>query len=862
MSGAREPLPPHALAKLLASARAAAPEQAEPSSAAPRLGRYRLGRELGRGGMGIVYAAIDEELGREVALKVLSLPPGANEELRRRFVFEAQACARLNHPNIAAIYEASDELIAMQLIDGPPLSAHRGESPRRIARWIADAARAVQVAHEHGIVHRDLKPQNLLLEGERIFVTDFGLAKALDIEDPISRSGHLLGTPAYMAPEQAQGAAHLVDARTDVWGLGATLFDLLAGRPPFAERDALALLRRLAHDEPPRLRSVCRSAPRELDLIVARCLQRESAQRYPSALALAEDLERWLEGRPVQARPPGFAYRAQKLLARHPRTAALATSALLALLVVGLLAWSERRARGASDAALALSSRVEAALADAEMLRRLGASEEEARARLEDGLRACEEFLRAHVAPQAQHLRGRLLAASARSAEAESCFELALTGDPALVEARFELCCSRARTLFAQSAASERWSGLEIEEELAPELRATRRSLLRDLAQVVAESVRLRRPDAAYARALQAWLAGDRASARRELGEAQRFDPTHREAALALSRLELAEGQGDAAWALAMQAIDLQRGFAPAYLARSTRIDPVERALRQIELSAADQRVESGDASAEALRERGAARLRLFDVEGALADLERVISEHPSDAAAYAHLGLVHARQAASRGSDAHAAALSDWERSREALDRSLVLDPALVEAWNNRGVAELERARRLEAIGRGSEADAARQRAEADFARAIELQPSSLLALLNRARGSQRRAEDAATAKRWDEAELHAAEAERDLSAAASAHPRDLEAQLAAAELASLRATIATQRHRERALRAHDRAVELAPKDPLPRGLRGLFHARIGEIAAARADLEAALALRPAERWRALLERELEALR
>ncbi len=858
MSRRGEQLPEHALGRLLAAAREGAAEAAEPT----RIGRYRVERELGRGGMGVVYAARDLELGRAVALKVLALPPGASEELRRRFVFEAQACARLDHPHIAAIYEATEEFIAMQLVDGGPLSAQRGAGDRRIARWIADAARAVHLAHEHGIVHRDLKPQNLLTDGARVFVTDFGLAKALDVEDPISRSGHLLGTPAYMAPEQARGEAHRVDARTDVWGLGATLFDLLAGRPPFAEKEPLALLRRLAHDEAPRLRSVRRAAPRELEAIVTRCLQREPAQRYPSALALAEDLERWLDGSPVRARPPSAVYRLRKLLARHPLAATLSVLAVLALLVVGLLAWSERRARGASDAALALSARVAAALADAEMLRRLGAPEAEAEARLEEGLRACEEFLRAHEVPQAQHLRGRLLAASARPSEAEQCFMRALAADPSLVESRYELIRVRARALFAQSAASGAWSGIEDEGALAPELLPARRALVADLAIVVEQAERLPRSDAAYARALCAWFEGERMRARRALEEALRFDPVHREASLALSRLELAEGQGDAAWALAMQAIDLQRGLAPAYLARSTRVDPVTRALRQIELSAAEERIASGDLSPEALRERGAARLRLADVEGAFADLARVIAERPDDAAAHAHLGLVHARRAAARGGADPSSALADWERSRQALDQALVLDPALVEAWNNRGVAELERARCLEALARPEEARAARQRAEDDFARAIALQPSSLLALTNRARSAQRRAEAAARDSRWDEAEQLAMEAERDLDAATRAHPADLEAQLASAELASLRAEIAIARHRERARRAHDRAVELAPEDPLPRGLRGLFHARSGAADAARADLEAALALRPSERWRALLERELAALR
>src|SRR5262245_45437513 len=173
--------------------------------------------------MGIVYEAEDRELGRRVALKVL--PDGEESaELRARFAREAQAAARLAHPNIAAVHDATPRWISMQLVDGRPLSEVPSSERRRIVALVRDAARAVQHAHDHGIVHRDLKPSNLLVAGDHVWIVDFGLAKNAAADASISVSGSILGTPAFMAPEQARGRHDSADARTDVYGLGATLY--------------------------------------------------------------------------------------------------------------------------------------------------------------------------------------------------------------------------------------------------------------------------------------------------------------------------------------------------------------------------------------------------------------------------------------------------------------------------------------------------------------------------------------------------------------------------------------------------------------------------------------------------------------
>ena len=286
-------LPPEARARLLADARELAGPAAELLH-----GRYRILRELGRGGMGVVFEAEDVALRRRVAVKRLVLREAAGPGLAEPVLREARAAARLDHPNIAAVHDAYPDAIVMQFVDGRPLSEHERPPVRELVAWIRDAARAVHHAHEHGIVHRDLKPHNLMIAGERVVVTDFGLAKELAVDTSLSLSGSVLGTPAYMPPEQAGGRAREVDARSDVYALGATLYDKLAGRPPFAEKDLVALLRAVVGDSP-------RRSPRS---------------RGCRDLALVVQVSREGEGAPLRQRGPG-ARRRPRALARRARGA-------------------------------------------------------------------------------------------------------------------------------------------------------------------------------------------------------------------------------------------------------------------------------------------------------------------------------------------------------------------------------------------------------------------------------------------------------------------------------------------------------------------------------------------------------------
>ncbi len=289
-----------------------------------RVGTYIKTQKLGEGGMGEVWKAWDTKLQRWVALKLVKR---ADADEAARFRREALTAARLNHPNIAAVYEATDAWIAMQLIDGATLAVHPRNNPRELVDLVRQAAEAVHFAHRAGVIHRDLKPQNLMIQSGHLYVLDFGLARSTHVKSSFSVSGFIAGTPDYMSPEQARGRSD-VDARADVWALGATLYELLADRPPFQEANLYSLLLKVIEDEPKPLRAIRPTIDAELDTIVGKCLQKEPAQRYATAANLAADLKRWLDGEPILAHAPSITYRLRKSLSKR--------KAVLAMALVGL----------------------------------------------------------------------------------------------------------------------------------------------------------------------------------------------------------------------------------------------------------------------------------------------------------------------------------------------------------------------------------------------------------------------------------------------------------------------------------------------------------------------------------------------
>jgi serine/threonine protein kinase/tetratricopeptide (TPR) repeat protein len=292
-----------------------------------QLGSYRILEEIGRGGMGVIYRARHAPSRRIVALKRILNYHSDSQETLRRFQREATAAASLDHPNILPIYDvgATDDglpFFSMKFAAGGSLLEAKEsfrDSPRRSVQLIATVARAVDYAHGRGILHRDLKPGNILLDGRgEPMVSDFGLAKWLDTASELTQALTVFGTPGYIAPEQAENAAVDLTPAADIYSLGAVLFELLSGRPPFLGEHAVSVLRQAAENDAPKLRSVVSKASRDLETICARCLERDPNLRYQSAAALSEDLDRWLEGRPVKARPVSPPERLYRWTRRNP----------------------------------------------------------------------------------------------------------------------------------------------------------------------------------------------------------------------------------------------------------------------------------------------------------------------------------------------------------------------------------------------------------------------------------------------------------------------------------------------------------------------------------------------------------------
>jgi eukaryotic-like serine/threonine-protein kinase len=303
--------------------------------------RYDLIKEIARGGMGVVYRAVQHGSQRQVAVKMILAEQAATPGMMDRFRAEAEAVASLDHPHILPIYEIGETegrpFYSMKFADGGTLRERAAEfgEPREAARLIATLARAVHHAHERGILHRDLKPGNVLLDGaeRRAFVSDFGLAKWIGRESRLTLAQSALGTPHYIAPEQAAGNSTKLTAAADIYSLGAILYELLAGRPPFAGDTALDTLR-LAREMPaPPPRKFKPSVPRDLEVVCLKCLAKDPAARYASAAALADDLERWLEGHTIMARPATVVERSWLWTKRNRALAGLSLALAVALLL-------------------------------------------------------------------------------------------------------------------------------------------------------------------------------------------------------------------------------------------------------------------------------------------------------------------------------------------------------------------------------------------------------------------------------------------------------------------------------------------------------------------------------------------------
>ena len=331
-----------------------------PGGVAQTIGDYELLERIGRGGMGVVYKARQIALNRFVALKLISAGEFASPHLIQRFHREAEAAANLNHPNIVPIYETGElngqHFYSMHLIDGVGLDRHisrdgfsfgqpkDGAGPttrvwqEQIARIMLKVARAVEHAHQHGVLHRDLKPGNIILDQDgEPHLTDFGVAKLIEGDSSgLTASGAVIGTPSYMAPEQAAGAGKRITTAGDIYSLGAVLYTMLTGDPPFRANTPVETLRQVVDQEPKHPSTLIDGLDADLSTIAMKCLEKEPQRRYASASALAEELERWLRKEPILARPVSTGERFWRWCRRNPKLAAFATATATLLLVIAV----------------------------------------------------------------------------------------------------------------------------------------------------------------------------------------------------------------------------------------------------------------------------------------------------------------------------------------------------------------------------------------------------------------------------------------------------------------------------------------------------------------------------------------------
>jgi tetratricopeptide (TPR) repeat protein len=709
--------------------------QAARSAEGDLLERYELRHELGRGGMGVVHEAYDRELDRVVAIKLLAGVAGLSADLRARFLREARAAARLSHPNIAAVHDATADAIVMQKVEGTTLDRHPARDPRTLAALVRDAALALHYAHIQGVVHRDVKPANLMVEPgppPRVVVTDFGLAKETAIDTALSSSGSVLGTPQFMAPEQARAAP--ADARSDVYSLGASLYACLAGRAPFEASDVVTLLRAVADEEP---RPLGREVPRDLATIVRKAMAKEPARRYPSALAFASDLERWLSGLPVEARPPSVTYLVRRALSRRRGVVLGAFLAASLALIVFLPAWHAARARERlAEEALALSDFVAATLQNVRTYRDIGL-DRDADESLSRAIERCESFLtqRAEIGRVYDFL-ARLREQTGDRAGAAAAFDRALELDPALATVRVD------RGVLSALRHGDHVARQDLE---AVELDELRDAALADLAVLEEAGAGLTAAEVLFARAMRSYLSGERAQAERELLDVVGLDDLHIDALLTLSRLYVAEHRDEEAMRYSVKAADLMRCHRATY-----------RAQRHVGAP-------TGAAPDVPFR-------LLVGLDELTHDFAAARIAYPSATFGLAARGSDGLRDAAFEfGRGERAEALRILEIAAREFDGALGSEER-AELWIDRGVCHALRARVLDAAGRHGDARLAVRAAEEDYARAAALAPGHPALATAQGVLALRAANIAALEGRAEEARAHVEAATLALERAAAA--------------------------------------------------------------------------------------------
>jgi tetratricopeptide (TPR) repeat protein/predicted Ser/Thr protein kinase len=674
----------------------AAQRKPEPAPQLPegvKIGKYALVREIGRGGMGVVYEAEDPDLRRRVALKVLKedvSDPAAAERLRR----EAAIAAQLRHPNIIAVHEVGTTkprtgpplpFIAMELVEGRTLAdllEERKTGRTALLRILEDMARAVAHAHAGGVVHRDLKPANVIVDKDgRCYLGDFGIARAATFRTRLTEARYIVGTPEYMAPEQVEDRPDDVGPATDIHALGVMLYEILTGQRPFRAESPVALLRKIATDEPVAPSRLVAALEPELELICLKALEKEAGRRYPSAEAFAADLERFREGKSISVRRSGLLGRLWRRLLRRKRSVAIAAAgaAVLLLVVAALGAWGRRERR---EALRQLKERMETSLHATLELRRAG-DLPRMKAFARESLEACAAAAARYPSLAEPHaLRGRMDRVLMDDAAAMAEQETALRLDPGCDRARYERMVLRSRLLRRREdeLTDRAWRGLGqrlLEDPSAKvraeDLRVPPKDQLGKADPEVAELRRLQEEDL---RRLEESSAGELREAevacarglanrsRPRLREALAREPALEEAVEALARLEMDEGRYEQAVAVWSGGVLADQGCLTHLLGRG------EARLRR-----GQQILQRGDDPSETLI-------------AAVGDFTLALEKDPRLDAALRARGVAHFLLGLSIGWSRLDDATRQFQAAAEDLGRALDLNAQAPETWMWRGIA------------------------------------------------------------------------------------------------------------------------------------------------------------------------------
>jgi len=870
-----------------ATSPAALPEPAEVSRAAPsdRFGKFVRVSRLGAGGMGEVWKAWDTDLGRWIALKFLK---GSNPDEVARFKREAQAAAPLSHPNIAAVYEVGDAqgmpFIAMQFIGGRTLAAEPRADRRRLVRLVRDAALGVEHAHGRGVIHRDLKPANIMVEGERVYVLDFGLAKRT-AGASTSVSGIAIGTPSYMAPEQARGTLSAVGPRSDVYSLGATLYELLTDVPPFDGSMILDVLLSVIQEDPLPVTQRNRRIDADLETIVMKCLEKDASQRYATAQELADDLTRWLDGEAILAHPPSASYRLRKFVSRRRAVLAAAAAGLVlaaavaATVVPGWLGAKKGREQAEDELAVMKELGMLWARIVLEKQRMRTRSEDPANVResLRSAVASVGEFIARNPGrPQGYYVRARGLIYLEEFDAAERDLRESIARAPGFAPGHVLLGRVRLEQ-YRVALLGDMRSFAARERKAKPILDDAQKHLAAassDKLSIEAWGLPRTREDdvvETLARFFLLYYAGE------QRGEAMRLLVAAEKTSGSEEYCEWLGALSDGAtermtwldaaieWLPLAARVHGNRGVILAFLAQQAaargKADDVERLLRlaMIDLSRA---IELNPGVAIVYNNRALARLEAARSAGTRAEATAIIDDAIADCTKAIDLDggrnpwFFGGRGTAFQERGDYERALEDYERAlrlqadyasalasrgnllhrmgrlEEAMasfNRAIESDATCVEFWSSRGATHEAIAEQMESAGRTAEAAAEREAALRDLAEAIKIDPTFAQAYSNR------------TVVRRMRGELR--EALDDANRAVELNPRDVNARV---NRGNVKADL---RDFEGAIADHTAAIQLNAEVANAYAARAAAlvarsadRAQTGDSAAARRDLESAL--------------------